>query len=119
MNKSIFDLDENIAAAISYIAGPISGIIVLVMERDNRFVRFHALQSTIWFMMLMVVAWVLSMITSFPFIGGLLGIVISPIFGIGTALYVISKLFLMFKAWKNETFKIPIIGDVVWTQVNR
>ena len=117
--KSIFGLSENAAAALSYVLGPFSGIAVLIMERENKFVRFHALQSTLWFLMLWVVGWVLCMITSLPIIGGLLGIIIGPILFFGGIFVFISKIFLIFRAYQGATFKIPIIGDVVWSQVNK
>ena len=113
--KSIFGLNENVAAALSYILGPFSGIAVLVMERENKFVRFHALQSTLWFLFIMVVGWILAIFSNIP----ILGILINPLLGIGGLIAVISALFLMFKAYSNETFKLPIIGDVSWSQINK
>ena len=40
-------LDPAVAAALSYLAGPFSGVLVLLAERTNPFVRFHAWQSII------------------------------------------------------------------------
>jgi len=121
--KSIFGLNENIAAAASYIFGPFSGIVVLVMEKENKFVRFHALQSIIWFLALMVVGWVLNFLAavlgSIPLIGLLFSIVLSPVLWLGGILYWVSKVYLIFKAVQNVTYKIPIIGEVVWNQINR
>ena len=117
--KSIFGLSENLAAAASYVFGPFSGIAVLIMERESKFVRFHALQSTLWFLLLMVAVWVLRFIGNFPLIGWILSIIINPVVFILTAVGVISWIFLMFKAYQNETFKIPVIGDVVWGQINK
>jgi len=121
--KSVFDLDENIVAALSYIFGPFSGIFVLVMEKENKFVRFHALQSTLWFLMLMVVGWVLRLIIGIfswvPIINWLVGAAIGIVLGIGSLIYFGSKIFLIIKAYTGATCKIPVIGDVVWTQVNK
>ena len=117
--KSIFGLNENIAAALAYLFGPFSGIIVLVLERENKFVRFHALQSTLWFLFLMITSWVLGVFTSIPIIGLILGLVINPVLWLGGILTFVSWAFLMFKAYSGATFKIPVIGDVVWTQVNK
>ena len=117
--KSIFGLDENLAAALSYVLGPFSGIFVFIMERENKFVRFHALQSTLWFLMLYVAGWVLGMITSLPLIGWVLGIVISPVVFFGTIIVFASKIFLILQAYNGKTFKIPIIGDVALAQVNK
>jgi len=117
--KSIFGLDENVAAALSYIFGPFSGIAVLVMERENKFVRFHALQSTLWFLFLMVASWMLVIIRSLPLVGWILSIIITPLLAIGTFVVIGSAIFLMYKAFGNETFKLPVIGDVVWSQINK
>src|SRR5688572_22101 len=38
-------LEPPFAAALAYLAGPFSGVIILLAERSNRFVRFHAWQS--------------------------------------------------------------------------
>ena len=40
-------LEPNLAAALAYLAGPFSGILILLVERANNFVRFHAWQSII------------------------------------------------------------------------
>jgi uncharacterized membrane protein len=40
-------LDPNFAAALAYLAGPFSGILILLVERANRYVRFHAWQAIV------------------------------------------------------------------------
>ena len=117
--KSIFGLDENLAAALSYVGLFFSGIAVLIMERENKFVRFHALQSTLWFLFLAILSWVLNLIASFPVIGWLLGILINPILWVLGLVTFASWVFLMYKAYKGESFKLPIIGDIVWAQINK
>ena len=119
--KSVFGLNENIVAALSYIAGPFSGIAVLIMERENKFVRFHALQSTIWFTLIMVVGWVLGFIANLPIpiLGWILGVILTPVIAIGGFAALLSLVYLMAMAAGNKTFKIPIIGDVVWAQINK
>jgi len=123
MKKSVFDLDENIAAALSYLLGPFSGIFVLVMERENKFVRFHAMQSTLWFLMLMIIGWILNVAHALlgwiPIIGWLFGSAIGLVFGIGSVIYFGSMVFLMIRAYGNATPKVPIIGDIAWKQINK
>lgn len=120
--KSIFGLTENIVAALSYIFGPFSGIVVLILERENKFVRFHALQSTLWFMFLMIAGWMLNLILNIfggiPILGWGLALIISPVVWLGGILYMASKIWLIIKAYQNATYKLPIIGDVVWNQIN-
>ena len=127
MKTSVFNLNENVAAALSYAFGPVTGLIALIMERDNKFVRFHALQSTLWFLLLWVVNWGLGLVVRIlysvlriiPPLGWLFRVLTNPIGGIFIAVLVVSGLFLMYKAYKGETYKLPIIGDVVWTQIHK
>jgi uncharacterized membrane protein len=105
--KSSTGLEANLAAALSYLAGFISGIVFLVLEKESRFVRFHAMQSTIFFLPLSIVYVIL------------LGI---PILGWVLAFFVwvgglIAWLLLMFKAYQGERFKLPIVGDLAEQQI--
>ncbi|MCL2570860.1 MAG: hypothetical protein FWE11_00515 [Defluviitaleaceae bacterium] len=119
MNKSIFGLNENIVAALSYVLGPLSGLFVLVAERENKNVRFHALQSTLWFLFLWVVYWVVGLITGLPLIGWLLSIVVWPVMWVWRLLFVSSKIFLILRAALGHQFKLPYVGDVALNQVSK
>ena len=115
--KSVFGLNENIAAALSYLLGPITGIFVLVMERENKFVRFHALQSTLWFLFMWIIIWVIGFVTGLPLIGILLGIVLWQVRFLWRLVLISSKLFLMFRAATGSEFKLPFVGSVAWNQI--
>jgi uncharacterized membrane protein len=100
--KSSTGLDENLAAALTYLLGFITGIVFLVIEKDSKFVRFHAMQSTITFVGL----WVLSLVVwMVPIVGWLVGLLLMPV-------TLILWIVLMFKAYQNERFKLPIVGDM-------
>ena len=114
-NKSVFDLDEKIAGLLSYALGFISGIFFYVMERENKFVRFHALQSTVWFLALCVVQFILGLLTGFP----VLGILFRFLNGAVGLFCAVSWVYLMYMAYKGAEFKIPILGDVVWNQIHK
>lgn len=103
MEKTSTGLDSNVAAALAYALGWVTGLAFVLTERENRFVRFHALQSTIAFGALSL-AWIVSL--SIPFLGLLLAFGI--IFPVSVALW----LFMMFKAYQGERFKLPIAGDM-------
>ena len=75
--RTSLGLDANLAAALSYLLGFVSGIIVLVLEKDNRFVRFHALQSVLAFGGITLL-WVL--LNAVPILGFLFGVLILPEF---------------------------------------
>jgi uncharacterized membrane protein len=101
--RTSLGVDANVAATLAYLLGWVSGAILLVTERQNAFVRFHALQSVIVFGTLSL-AWFL--LLSIPFIGWLISFILIP------PLSAILWLLLMFKAYQGERFKIPVAGDI-------
>lgn len=113
--KSVFGLSENIAGLLSYVFMFFSGIVILILEKENKFVRFHALQSTIWFVFICVLGWVLRFLAVIPLLGFFIGIIS---WFVGVVSFV-SWVVLMYMAYKGDTFKLPVIGDVVWAQVNK
>lgn len=100
--KTSTGLDENIAALISYIGGFVTGIIFFFLEKDNKFIRFHALQSTILTVGWLIIKYVLGAI---PFIGWLLVLLVN---GLVLAIWIVC----MVKAYQKQTFKLPVIGDL-------
>ncbi len=95
-------LEPNIAGLLCYLGGWITGIIFLVIEQKNKYVRFHALQSIVTFGALTVASALLSWI---PFFGGFFGAVIG-------ILAFILWILLMVKAYQGELYKIPVAGQV-------
>lgn len=108
MEKTSSGLDENLAAALAYALGWITGLFFFVTEPTNTFVRFHALQSIFVFGALSI-AWFVSM--SIVFVGWIFAFVIIP------PLSVVLWLLLMFKAYQGERFKLPIAGDMAEQRV--
>jgi uncharacterized membrane protein len=105
--KASTGIQPNVAGLLCYLAGFVTGIIFLIIEKDNKFVKFHAMQSIFVFGGLFVLNIVLSFI---PFIGRIL----IPFVGIaGCILWVL----LMFKAYNGETYKLPIVGDMAEKQL--
>lgn len=102
MEKTSLNLNENVEGLLCYIVGWITGIIFLVLEKENKFVRFHALQSILTFLPLSILAWLLGWI---PFVGWILGVLV-------WILTVILWLTLMLKAYGGEKYKLPIVGDI-------
>ena len=105
--KSSTGLDANVAGALSYVLGPFTGILFFVLEKESKFVKFHAMQSIITFIGLFVVSVVLGLI---PILGWILG------FFLWLATLVL-WLLLMFKAFQGEKFKLPVVGDIAEKQV--
>jgi uncharacterized membrane protein len=109
MTKTSLGLDENIEGVLCYLAGFLSGIVFFVLEKDSEFVKFHAMQSIIVSIAIFVITTVLAFI---PIIGWLLDILIT--FG-SLALW----LYLMYKAYKGEQYKLPYIGDIAEEQAKK
>jgi len=117
-------LDENVAATLSYLLGFVTGILVFLLESENRVVRFHAAQSTVVFGGIFVFSTVFSVgsgvLTSVIFGSGfgsaLIGGLFSIVFGlVGLVLSVGSLvlwLYLMVKAYTGETPRIPIAAGI-------
>ena len=95
-------LAPNVASLLCYLAGWITGIVFLIIEQKNRFVRFHAVQSIIVFGVLTVASGLFNLI---PFIGGFLGAVTGIV---ALILWIV----LMIKAYQGELYKIPVAGDI-------
>jgi len=114
-------MSSNVAGLLCYILGFVTGIIFLVIEpyKDDKFVRFHAFQS-IFFNVALIVFWIVYMIVvsilgivSFGILGVALGLV-----GLIIFLAILGYwIFLMYKAYSNELYKIPFIGDLAAKQV--
>lgn len=102
-DRTVLGCDANVAAALAYLLGWISGVVLLVTERQNRFVRFHALQSVLVFGSLSL-AWFLCL--SIPLIGWLISFMVIP--PVSAVLW----LLLMFKAYQGERFKLPMVGEI-------
>jgi len=103
MTKTSSGLEENVAGLLCYILGWVSGLIFLLLETENKFVRFHAVQSIIVFGILNIFAIAFLWI---PFIGGIVG-------GLAIALLIV----LMVKAYQGTMYKLPVVGDLAekWT----
>jgi len=105
MAKTSMNLEENIASVLCYVLVWVTGIIFFFMEKKNKTVRFHAMQSILTFLPLSIIAWIVGWIGAPKWT-----------YGYGPWLIwvitVILWLILMFKAYNGEKFKLPIVGDI-------
>lgn len=110
-------IEENVAGLLSYLVGWITGLIFLLIDK-RPFVRFHAAQSialNIAFIAIWIVFWicssVIAMITAAMHIPiGFLLFFLWPIIGLG---FLALWIFVMYKAYQHEKYKLPIIGNLV------
>ena len=107
-SKSRTGLDSNFAAALAYALGPIGGIVFLLIEKQDGFVRFHALQSIVTFTAIAVLHLVLRNLPLLSWMAGLPFMLLTLVVWIG----------LMFKALNRERYKVPVLGDFVERQLS-
>jgi uncharacterized membrane protein len=107
--KSSTGMDENVAALLSYVFGLVTGILFLVIEKESKFVRFHAFQSILISAVLIILNLILGFI---PIIGWLISLILTPV-------AFIIWLILLYQAFQGKWFKLPIIGDFAEEQVKK
>jgi uncharacterized membrane protein len=112
-------MTDNLAAALCYLLGLLTGILFLVLEpyNKNKTIRFHAFQSIFlnvaWIVLSIVLSIVFAIFIRIPVLGPLVGLALWPLFGLG---FLGLWLFLMYKAYNNEKFVLPIIGPLAEKQ---
>ena len=118
--KSSTGLDENIAALLSYIFGWVSGLIFFLIEKESRLVKFHAMQSILFNVLIIVtgiVLWIITFVlvligTQLPgFLGTLLSLLVTLIWIVYSIGLLIAWIMCLIKAFQGQYFKLPIIGN--------
>lgn len=127
--SSIGNLDANVMALIAYLGGAILGfipgikyvaflvpIIIFVIEKESKFVKFHAMQSILLSAVGVVISIILGIVIGIVIATGSYGaLAVLSILSIITWIIVIA-LFVFFviaavKSYKYEIYKLPLIGN--------
>ncbi len=121
--KSALGLDGNVAAALGYPIGIIA-IISLIMEKENRFVKFHAIQSIVYhvaalviFVGLVILITILSLMLAFARLGELSAL-LWLLYMVVFLAYLAGLIYAAVKSYGGAEFKLPIVGNVAekWTK---
>jgi len=107
LGKTSSGLQPNVGALFAYVLGLVTGLIFFLIEKENKFVRFHAFQSICFSIALFVLGAVLAFL---PGLGPLLVMLLN--LG-GLVVWII----LMIQAFQGQWFKLPVIGDIAAKQV--
>lgn len=106
-------LEPNVAAMLAYLFGWLGGLIFFLIEKDNKFVKFAAMQSILLnvagiviYVAIIVLAGVLAALT---FGIGALAALLIPVFWIA---YLIVWIMVMVKAYQNKEWELPVIGKI-------
>jgi len=105
---STTSLEPNVAGLLCYVLGWITGLVFILIEKENKFVRFHAMQSIVTFGALTVVVVVVSILGQIGVPHFLSNILQAVVWVIWVVLWIV----LMIKAYQGERFKLPIAGDI-------
>jgi uncharacterized membrane protein len=108
LEKTSLGMRARTAGWLSYLLFWVSGLIFFLLERDNRFVRFHAMQAILFFGGFSLLETIVSFI---PFSGSLNS-------GLGCVEFV-CWIVLMIAASRGKYFKLPVIGDYAEQLANR
>ncbi len=118
--KSALGMDGNVTALIGYLIG-IVALVLIFIEKDNKFVRFHALQSVLWSVICvvgiiavaivgMILALVLSQVSAG--LGGLVGVLTILLYVVLIFGMIGGLIFGAIKAYGGNQFKLPIAGNL-------
>lgn len=93
---------ENTKGALCYLFGWLSGLVFLLIEKESKFVRFHAIQSIITNLILTVILFAVEPESIYDDY---------TLYTLIALLALILWIVLMYKAYKGEKYKLPVIGD--------
>jgi len=118
--KSSTGLDENVASLLAYLFQFLGGLIFFLIEKDSRFVRFHAMQSMLLsgaFWIGLIALWIVSAILTL-ILGQISGLLAGLVWVITILLQLvlvvaglIGFIFCMIKAYGRQYFKLPVLGN--------
>ena len=110
----------NVGGALAYVLGPITGVVFYVLEKENRFVRFHAAQSITVGVVVIALSVALSILGTVlamvPVLGWIVALLLS--LGVSVASFVL-WLMLMWKAYNGIEWESPIAGSLARKLVPR
>ena len=107
LGKSSTGLQPNLAALFAYVLGLITGIIFFVIEKENKFVKFHAMQAICFSVAMIIVGCILMFI---PILGWIALMLLQFVV---LAFWIIC----MIKAYQGQWYKLPIVGEIAAKQV--
>lgn len=130
--KTSLGLASNVGAMLCYIAnflcciGLVLAVVFLITEKENRFVKFHALQSLFLALVQIVLSIIMGILTT------ILGLVLGMIhmgflafflnWGLGIILFIVFAIIWVIagiKAYSGQWYKLPLVGNFAWNMVNK
>jgi uncharacterized membrane protein len=107
-------LDQNVAGLLSYVLGPLTGLVFFLLEKENRFVRFHAMQSIVvgvaviaFWIVFSILSTILAFMPFLAFLGWVLTAIVSMVAWLA---FFVLWIVLMVKAFQGEEWEVPMLG---------
>ena len=130
--KTSLGLESNMGAMLCYIAnflcclGLVLAVVFLFTEKENRFVKFHAVQSLLlagvqiaFGIVLGILGLILGMVLDMVHMGWISFFLMWGIRLILFAIFLVIWIIAGIKAYGNQTYKLPLIGDWAANMVNK
>lgn len=112
--KSSTGMEPKIAVLLAYLFSWLGGLIIWLIEKENKFVKWNALQALILgicqFIIIILFFWILSPI--FAWIFWPLAMVFTAIGWICWALLFVLAIVCIVRAFQGKTFRIPVISSL-------
>ena len=117
--KTALGLDTNVGALLCYLPvcaiSLIYSIIVLVTDKDNRFMRFHAFQSLLItgaYIVVLIGVQILSAIIVGVTGSTILGLLVTLLIFLVVIGFLGAMIYGMVKGYQGQQFKFPVVGDM-------
>ena len=106
--------DSKLFGALAYIFGILSGILVFLLKKEDKYAKFNAMQSILLGVVVFVLFIGLGIVSVVAGVIPVIGWVVALVLGLVNLLLIpvvfLLVLFLMWKAYSGEKFKLPILG---------
>lgn len=104
-------ISANVAGLLAYVLGPLTGVLFLVIEKENRFVRFHAAQSIAVGLALIALSIAFSILSAVVAVVPILGWIVALLAGLVFALLTfVLWIVLMLRAFRGREWEVPVVG---------
>lgn len=107
-NPKPYNMDPNIEAMFSYLPllGIFTSLAIFIMEKENKFVRFHALQGLMFAVVFFIVIFILKLFNFLHFLKPSINLAGFLIWG-----------FMMWKTYNNKQIELPLVGKIAKDQI--
>ena len=108
-------LSPNVASLLCYLCTWVTGLIFILIEKDNKDVKFHAWQA-LFLGIAVFAAYIVIMVIGFiPYVG-MIAIVLNLVVWVG---FLVVWIMAMVKAYQGQKWLIPVIGPMAEQQANK